>query len=158
MADDVFIIDSSGIPYYSRCFGGETCKMRPDHTLQTGFLAALYAFSKESYGQQEIKTVVFSDLKLHFRVDNERDVIVVFTTPMSETDEEVKNQMDMTYGAFLELYENQIGRGYSEPAVFDGFDDVLYNLNVVKSKSMGMINLEEKVRGWKRLFKKYKHK
>jgi hypothetical protein len=48
MADDVFIIDSSGIPYYSRCFGGETCKMRPDHTLQTGFLAALYAFSKES--------------------------------------------------------------------------------------------------------------
>ena len=95
MADDVFILDSSGIPYYSRCFGGETCKMRPDHTLQTGFLAALYAFSKESYGQQEIQSVIFSDLKLHFKVDNERNVIVVFTTPLNESDEEVKNQLDI---------------------------------------------------------------
>ncbi|MCE7743354.1 MAG: hypothetical protein GOP50_12960 [Candidatus Heimdallarchaeota archaeon] len=157
MADDVFIFDSSGIPYYSRCFGGETCKMRPDHTLQTGFLAALYAFSKESYGQQEIQTVVFTDLKLHFKVDNEKNVIVVFTTPMEEKDEEVKNQLEMTYGAFLEKYEDKIGRGYAEPAVFDSFDEVLYNLNVVKSKPMGMINLGEKVRGWKKLFRRYRH-
>jgi len=50
MPDDIFILDKSGIPYYSKCFGGKTCKMRPDHTLQTGFLAALYAYSKESFG------------------------------------------------------------------------------------------------------------
>ena len=55
MPDDIFILDKSGIPYYSKCFGGETCKLRLGHTLQTGVLAALYAFSKESYGQQEIK-------------------------------------------------------------------------------------------------------
>ncbi|MCK4896052.1 MAG: hypothetical protein KAS47_04535, partial [Candidatus Heimdallarchaeota archaeon] len=87
MPDDVFILDSGGIPYYSRCFGGETCKMRPDHTLQTGFLAALYAFSKESYGQQEIKTVIFSDLKLHFKFDQEKNVIIVFTSPISDDEE-----------------------------------------------------------------------
>ena len=157
MADDVFVIDGSGIPYYSRCFGGETCKMRPDHTLQTGFLAALYAFSKESYGQQEIRTVIFSDMKLHFKVDQERDIIVVFTTPMEESDKKVKQQLDMTLERFMDLYEDQIGRGYAEVEVFDGFDDVLYSLNVVKTPPMGRMNLREKVHGWKRLFRRYIH-
>ncbi|MCG3225939.1 MAG: hypothetical protein H7645_03410 [Candidatus Heimdallarchaeota archaeon] len=158
MPDDVFILDKSGIPYYSRCFGGETCKMRPDHTLQTGFLAALYAFSKESYGQQEIRTVIFSDLKLHFKVNQEKDVIIVFTAPLSEKDEEVEGQMDMTLGAFLELYEQDIGKGYADTEKFDGFDQTLQELNVVKTKPMGRINLREKVSSWKKIFRRYKHK
>ncbi len=131
--------------------------MRPDHTLQTGFLAALYAFSKESYGQQEIRTVIFSDLKLHFKVDQEKDIIIVFTSPMSEKEEEVEGQMDMALGAFLEQYENEIGRGYVDAEKFEGFDQILQDIGIVKTKPMGMINLGEKVGLWKRIFRRYKH-
>ncbi len=52
MADDVIILKTSGVPLFSKCYGGKTCKMHPDHALQSGFLAALYSFSKESFGQQ----------------------------------------------------------------------------------------------------------
>ncbi len=103
-------------------------------------------------------TVIFSDLKLHFKVNQEKDVIIVFTAPLSEKDEEVEGQMDMTLGAFLELYEQDIGKGYVDTEKFDGFDQILQELNVVKTKPMGMINLREKVSGWKKIFRKYKHK
>jgi hypothetical protein len=158
LPDDVFILDKSGLPYYSKCFGGETCKMRPDHSLQTGFLAALYAFSKESYGQQEIRTVVFNDMKLHFKTDQEKDIIVVFTSPLSEKEEVVEGQMDMTLRAFLENHNDDIGRGYVDADKFTGFDQILQDIGVVKTKPMGMINLGEKVGLWKRIFRRYKHK
>ena len=132
--------------------------MRPDHTLQTGFLAALYAFSKESYGQQEIKTVIFSDLKLHFKFDQEKNVIIVFTSPISDDEEVIEGQMDMALGAFLEMYEDEIGKGYVEVDKFEGFDQVLQEIGIVKTQPMGMINLGEKVGWWKRTFRRYKHK
>ncbi|MBY9000936.1 MAG: hypothetical protein KGD64_08490 [Candidatus Heimdallarchaeota archaeon] len=129
--------------------------MRLDHSLQTGFLVALYAFAKESYGQQEIQTVIFSDLKLHFKVDQERDVIVVFTSPMSEKEEEVKGQMDMTLAAFMDNYVNEIGRGYVDADKFTGFNQVLQDIGVVKTKLKGMISLGEKVGLWKKIFRRY---
>ena len=64
MADDVFVLQTSGIPLFARCFGGEFCKLHPEHALQTGFLAAMYSFSQESFGQTDLKSVVFKDIRL----------------------------------------------------------------------------------------------
>ncbi|MFX0150802.1 MAG: hypothetical protein ACFFAJ_08490 [Candidatus Hodarchaeota archaeon] len=50
MPDDIFILQTSGIPLFAKYFGGDYYKLHPDHSLQTGFLAAMYSFSKESFG------------------------------------------------------------------------------------------------------------
>ena len=71
--------------------------------------------------------------------------------------EKVEQQLDMTLERFMELFEDHIGKGYAEVEVIDGFDDILYDLNVVKSLPMVRINLREKVHGWKRLFRRYIH-
>ncbi|MHA1687324.1 MAG: hypothetical protein ACTSYD_13150 [Candidatus Heimdallarchaeaceae archaeon] len=99
MADNIFILNIAGLPYYSKCFGGSTCKAHPGHSLQTGFLAALTAFSEETFGQ-ELKTVIFRDMKLNFNIDKERDLIVAFTNPLEVDDEEVEAQLEKVVEKF----------------------------------------------------------
>lgn len=77
---------------------------------------------------------------------------------MSEKEEVVEEQMEMTLRAFLEQHDDDIGRGYVDTDKFEGFDQILQDIGIVKTKPMGMINLGEKVGWWKRTFRRYKHK
>ncbi|UJG43815.1 MAG: hypothetical protein K9W46_01195 [Candidatus Heimdallarchaeum endolithica] len=128
--------------------------MRPDHTLQTGFLAALYAYSKESFGQQEIREVIFTDLKLFFKTDEERGLIIVFTAPLEEDRNKLSQQLDITYEQFIKKYEGEIGRGYSDPEIFEFFDKDLLELKIIEKEPIGNINFKTKISFWRKLFRR----
>ncbi|MHA2366954.1 MAG: hypothetical protein ACXAC7_23580 [Candidatus Hodarchaeales archaeon] len=139
MADDVFVLQTSGIPLFARCFGGDFCKLHPDHALQTGFLAAMYSFSQESFGQTDLKSVVFKDIRLDFKIDREKEVIMVFANPIGT--ERIDNQLDQSMKIFLEKYGSKIGLVIKEDT-FEGFEEDLLKLNVVNKQSMGVIPLK----------------
>lgn len=63
LISDVFIQNTSGIPYVARCFGGDYCKMHMDHALITGFFAALNSFKGE-FGQEAMRMVDFDKVTL----------------------------------------------------------------------------------------------
>lgn len=69
MINDLFIFDESGIPHMARCFGGKLCKLDAQHTLLTGFLAAVNSFKGE-FDQTELRTVAFDKAKLIFSTEN----------------------------------------------------------------------------------------
>jgi hypothetical protein len=139
VADDVFVLQTSGIPLFARCFGGDFCKLHPDHALQTGFLAAMYSFSQESFGQTDLKSVVFKDIRLDFKIDREKEVIMVFANPIGT--ERIDNQLDQSMKIFLEKYGSKIGLVIKEDT-FEGFEEDLLKLNVVNKQSMGVIPLK----------------
>ncbi len=141
MADDVFVLQTSGIPLFARCFGGDFCKLHPDHALQTGFLAAMYSFSQESFGQTDLKSVVFKDIRLDFKIDREKEVIMVFANPIGT--EKIDNQLDRSMKLFLEKYGSKIGIVIKEDT-FEGFEEDLLKLKVVNKQSMGDIPLKGK--------------
>lgn len=141
MADDVFVLQTSGIPLFARCFGGDFCKLHPDHALQTGFLAAMYSFSQESFGQTDLKSVVFKDIRLDFKIDREKEVIMVFANPIGT--EKIENQLDQSMKLFLEKYGSKIGIVIKEDT-FEGFEEDLIKLKVVNKQSMGDIPLKGK--------------
>ncbi len=62
---DVLIFQVSGLPIVARCYGGNYCKLHPDHSLLTGFLSAINSFSKE-IGQEELQAVLFKLISLVF--------------------------------------------------------------------------------------------
>jgi hypothetical protein len=141
VADDVFVLQTSGIPLFARCFGGDFCKLHPDHALQTGFLAAMYSFSQESFGQTDLKSVVFKDIRLDFKIDKEKEVIMVFANPIGT--EKIDNQLDQSMKLFLEKYGSKIGLVIKEDT-FVGFEEDLLKLNIVNKQSMGKIPLKGK--------------
>jgi hypothetical protein len=155
MADDVIILKTSGVPLFSRCYGGKTCKLRPDHALQSGFLAALYSFSKESFGQNEIKSVVFNDMKLDFKIDEDKGIIIVFTNPLDEDEKVIKEQLDQTYKLFTEKYAEQFSATVLDVEVFSEFDRELLEIDVVPQKAKGDIKLKSRKESFfRRIFSK----
>ena len=47
---DIYIVETSGIPIFAGCTATDYCKLHMDqHELQSGFLATMYNFSKETF-------------------------------------------------------------------------------------------------------------
>ncbi|HUU79759.1 MAG TPA: hypothetical protein VMX55_15580 [candidate division Zixibacteria bacterium] len=157
MADDVIILKTSGIPLFSRCYGGETCKLHPDHALQSGFLAALYSFAKESFSQSGIKSVLFHDLKLDFKVDEDKEIIIVFVNPIKEDSNKITKQLEETYKLFIEKYSNKIDSIFVDTSTFVEFDKDLLNLDIVPRESVGEVKLH-KHPFWEKVYKRLKRK
>ena len=138
MADDIFIFKTSGIPLFGKCFGGDYCKRHPDHSLHTGFLAAIYSFSQESFGE-EIQSVIFNEIKLDFKIDDEKEIILVFANPLNLGTEIIKTQLNQAMKRFLEKFGDKIGDIIRE-GQFQNFEKDLIELNVVSNPSMGNIS------------------
>ncbi len=156
MADDVFILQTSGIPLFAKCYGGDYCKLHPDHALQTGFLAAMYSFAEESFGQDELKSVVFNDIRLDFKIDKEKEIIMVFANPLRT--EKVEDRLNQAMKVFLEKYGSKIGDFIKEDT-FQEFENDLLDLDIVRTQAMGNI-LSPKIKKekslWKRLMSRFR--
>lgn len=138
MADDIFLFKTSGIPLFGKCFGGEYCKLHPDHSLQTGFLAAIYSYSQESFGD-EIQSVIFNEIKLDFKIDKKNEIILVFANPVKLGTEIIKEQLNRAMDRFLEKFSDKIGDIIIE-GQYQDFENDLIELKVVSNPSMGNIS------------------
>ena len=78
--------------------------------MQSGFLAALFSYSKETFSESGIKSIIFSDFKLDFKVDEEKELIHVFTNPLEENDSQVKAQLDKAHRIFVEKYSPHLDK------------------------------------------------
>lgn len=155
MADDVFILQTSGVPLFAKCYGGDYCKLHPDHALQTGFLAAMYSFAEESFGQDELKSVVFNDIRLDFKLNKEKEIIMVFANPLGT--EMVENRLNQAMKVFLEKYGSKIGIIIKED-MFQEFESDLLDLDIVRSQAMGNISprMKKEKSLWARLKSRFK--
>ncbi|MHA2248969.1 MAG: hypothetical protein ACXAD7_01340 [Candidatus Kariarchaeaceae archaeon] len=73
--NDIFIQNANGIAYVARCYGGNYCKINPDHALVAGFFAAINSFKGEM-GQKEFTNVIYDQINLVF--ESEGDLLVIF--------------------------------------------------------------------------------
>ena len=155
MADDVFVLQTSGVPLFAKCYGGNYCKLHPDHALQTGFLAAMYSFAEESFGQDELKSVVFNEIRLDFKIDREKEIIMVFANPLGT--EKVEERLNHAMKVFLEKFGSKIGAIVQEDT-FQEFQSDLLDLNIVRSPAMGDISpkMKEGKSLWKRLTRRFR--
>ncbi|MHA1220660.1 MAG: hypothetical protein ACTSQB_02895 [Candidatus Heimdallarchaeota archaeon] len=151
MVDDVLILKTSGIPLFAKCYGGSTCKAHPDHALQSGFLAALFSYSKETFSEQGIKAVLFSDFKLNFKVDEERELIMVFTNALEDDETKIITELNQAHEIFVGKYGRQLDEFIIDADAFLEFDTDLVNLNIVPHPAKKDLPLM-KESFWQKLF------
>ncbi|MHA1205862.1 MAG: hypothetical protein ACTSSL_13180, partial [Candidatus Heimdallarchaeaceae archaeon] len=77
-----------------------------------------------------------------------------FTAPLDEDSNKLSQQLDLTYEQFIKKYEGEIGRGYSDPGIFESFDKDLLELKIIEKEPMENINLKTKISFWRRLFRR----
>lgn len=154
MADDVLVLKTSGVPLYAKCYGGKTCKAHPDHALQSGFLAALFSYSKETFSKQGIKSVLFEDFKLDFKIDETKDLLMVFTNVIDEDEKKIKEQLESAYNVFLNKYESKLDDLVFDTNLFLDFDQDLIKLGIVENEAKKDLPLKKQPL-WKSIIEKF---
>ncbi len=124
--------------------------------MQSGFLAALFSYSKETFSESGIKSIIFSDFKLDFKVDEEKELIHVFTNPLEENDSQVKAQLDKAHRIFVEKYSpHLVDKITFDQDLFKDFEDDLVANKIVPYESKKDLPLQRET-FWQRLLAKFK--
>lgn len=130
--NDIFIQNTSGIPYIARCYGGNYCKTQPDHELVTGFFAAINSFRGE-LGQDELNNVIYDQINLVFEsvgdllvvcnIDNEIDdeTFRVLAKKLRDEfmakfgeNEEVNVRSGDNFSEYISWMDEQVGQGMAD--------------------------------------------
>lgn len=101
--------------------------------------------------------MLFKDLKLDFKVDEERELIFVFVNPVEEDHENIIKQLDETHKIFVKKYANKIDQLAVDSSIYYDFDQDLLNLDIVPRTSVGEVKLK-KPNFWQRLIQKITQK
>ena len=134
---DIYVLKTSGLPLFSSCTGSEYCMTHMDqHELQSGFLAAIHSFSKESFTKSDLKKLEYDDIKLSFKSD--QDLIMAFVHSIKVDDKKIRKDITKAWDNFKEKYADKIDGIYIEDHLFDDFQDDLQHLGVISSKLMSI--------------------
>lgn len=140
--NDIFVISTSGIPLYGKCFGGEICSKKPDHLLQSGFIVAMFSFAKE-FGQKSIIFVEFENGRMVFsarKLEN-AELLTVFFTTNEHSIEDIKEMVTKSADLFVTNYGTKVVQANNlfNTKDYEGFTSDLLDSGFMNRKPMGNI-------------------
>ena len=104
------------------------------HELQSGFLAAILSFSRESFSKDDLKKMEYEDIKLSFKSDQK--LIMAFVHPAKMDDKKIQKEMTKAWDKFQEKYADKVDGIYVEEHLFDDYRDDLRQLGIIPGKLM----------------------
>jgi hypothetical protein len=138
--NDIFVISSSGIPFFSKCYGGPGCKNQPNHLLVSDFLAAVFQFSMQ-FGQRSIREIIFEEGQMVIDSSEIREqqlLTIIFASGQVET-KDLRNLVSIMANAFQNNYSNLIEQAQYHPKMsdFKSFTQTLNEIGITQEKVMG---------------------
>ncbi|MHA2365540.1 MAG: hypothetical protein ACXAC7_16405 [Candidatus Hodarchaeales archaeon] len=136
---DIHILKTTGIPLFAGCTVTEYCKHHKDqHILQSGFIAAIHAFSRESFSKSVLRKLIYNDVKVSFKSDHE--MIMVFVHPF---DHDVQDDLNRAWDRFKEKFKEELKSQVVNKMIFDSFEDELRELGIVTDELHSIIPAQE---------------
>ncbi len=143
---DIYVIKTSGVPLFAGCTGSDYCKLHLDqHELQSGFIAAIYSFSREVFKTSDIKTILYEDIQLNFKTDEEHGLIFVFVHPISAPQETIKMQLEAAYRRFVERYRDYLAEDIIDEEIFESFQKDLNTLGITPHEQLMSVKEMQKL-------------
>lgn len=106
---DVIIQNTAGIPYFAKCYGGDYCKMHADHSLLTGFFAAINSFKGE-FNQKALKMINFDELTLV--MEQCEDFLVIIGTDEFDLHPKVRTVAKEVMDEFNNRFGDKLSSSY----------------------------------------------
>ncbi|MHA1989929.1 MAG: hypothetical protein ACW981_07670 [Candidatus Hodarchaeales archaeon] len=140
--NDVFVISTSGIPYYSCCFGGPECKNQPNHLLVSGFLAAVFQFSMQ-FGQKTIREIIFDDgqMAIDTQEIGKHQILTIFFASKNVKMKNLRKLVSKSADVFGNNYSYLLLKpGYTpKMSDFKSYSQKLNEFGIVKKEVMGEV-------------------
>ena len=111
------------------------------HELQSGFLSALYAFSKESFTESKIEQVLFDDIKISFYTEKSSDILIAFIHPREFKDKKIRQHLEKAWIRFNMKFTDESKELFLDSDVYEAFRDDLRELGITPNS--GLFNTKE---------------
>ena len=130
---DIYILKTSGIPLFAGCTATDYCMRHMDqHELQSGFLAAIHSFSKETFTEENLRQILYNDIKISFKSNDE--IIMAFVHPIDYKNKKIEKDLEKAWKRFHEKYRDSINESLIEEKFFDDFREDLRDLGIIPDK------------------------
>ncbi len=141
---DIYIVEKSGIPLFAGCTASDYCKLHMDqHELQSGFLAAMYNFSKETFNDSNLRTIAFDNITISMKSDKEEGIILVFIHPVRINPKIMDAKMTKALQVFMTNFFPNLDANTVDPAMFDLYKDELRELRIIPISLMNTIKQQK---------------
>lgn len=141
---DIYIVEKSGIPLFAGCTASDYCKLHMDqHELQSGFLAAMYNFSKETFKGSNLRTIAFDNITVSMKSDEEEGIILVFIHPIRINPKIMDAKMTKALEVFMTNFYPNLDSNTLDPELFDMYKDELRELRIIPPSLMNTIKQQK---------------
>ncbi|MFV2015492.1 MAG: hypothetical protein ACC656_08705 [Candidatus Heimdallarchaeota archaeon] len=135
---DIYVVEKSGIPVFAGCTATDYCKLHMDqHELQSGFLAAMYNFSKETFKDSTLRTINFDDITISMKSDETGGIILVFIHPVRINPKIMDAKLTKALEVFMSNFFPKLDPNTIDPGLFELYKDELRELRIIPP---GMMN------------------
>ena len=131
-AYDVYLFKTSGLPLLAGCTGSDYCMNHlPNHELHTAFMAALQSFSRESFSDNTVQTVMMQDFQLNMIMNPNNDLIFGAVHSSSLDTNKIRELIKKGSDLFTKKYEKQLVNDILPQNTFDEFTEELLKLELI---------------------------
>ncbi|MHA1230574.1 MAG: hypothetical protein ACTSRP_08115 [Candidatus Helarchaeota archaeon] len=135
MIRNIFIINN-GVPLVTKNFG-ECQSLGNDNHLISGFIEALFSFSKEIV-KSSIQSMNFDEYTFYFYKNPAyEDILYVVVSDRDDEPELMKFKIRKISSIFIEQYTDKLQSFKGDIGIFDGFGDILIEMNIAQKNCGG---------------------
>ena len=147
---DIYLVEKSGLPIFAGCTATDYCKLHMDqHELQSGFLAAMYSFSKETFKNSSLRTIGFDNIKISMKVDDDRGIILVFIHPVRVNPKIMDAKLTKALDVFMTIYYPGLEPNIIDSSMFESYKEELRELKIIPSGLMNTMMQQKNIEGYK---------
>lgn len=131
-AYDVYLFKTNGLPLLAGCTGSDYCMNHlPNHELHTAFMAALQSFSRESFSDNTVQTVMMQDFQLNMVLNPKNELIFGAVHSSGLDTNKIRELITKGSDLFIKKYEKELVHDILPQQTFDKFTEELLKLELI---------------------------
>jgi len=139
---DIYVMKSSGIPLFTGCTGTNYCMTHlGQHELVSGFFAAMRSFARESFKDENLKTMIFSEIRINFLEDIENELLLAFIHDINADDTQIAQDLSKAKDLFLQKYGVHVNDSLVDQQIFENFREELRSAGIIENNLNNIIKM-----------------
>ncbi len=139
---DIYVTKNNGIPLFTGCTGTNYCMTHlGQHELVSGFFAAMRSFAKESFKDEDLQTMIFSEIRINFLEDDNNELLLAFVHDITANDNRIRNDLKKARDLFVKKYGDHLDDNLVDQQIFEDFREELRDAGIIEGNLGNVIEM-----------------
>lgn len=129
---DIILLRTTGTTIFAGCMGSDYCRTHnTQHELLSGFLSAIFHFSKEALSDAMIRNINYDDIQVNFGIDEDNGFILSYIHAGDEDASKIRGDIQLSMDLIRDKYLDKIDKYRKNYSLFEEFKADLVDIGIV---------------------------